>query len=142
MITRRSIMRAIGFGATSLTVVHVDGSTETKKWKAKPAVAELPLHLAGMVRTYDPNLGDLGRGRPMPIDKILDLRNELRQHGFAPYATPGFSGASAQLIRLYGVSGAPAAGIWCGMARQHEGRLEFMERTGCGTVWQAMQSRK
>jgi len=128
------------------------GYDERAHWERAPvettsAGKELPPHLQELVREFDPPMRDLGRGRNLPLEKIISLKRELEEYGFVPYLTPGLSGFNSQFMALYGASGAISAGIWFGFVREYQDVnqavafetdvatvKEFVERTGCGSL--------
>src|SRR4051812_23558797 len=89
-------------------------------------VTDLPDPLKGLVRTFDPTGGALGRGHKIPLDNVLKMKTDLQQSGFQYYTIPGFNDFAGRFIQVYGMDGAPSAIIWFGFTRKHQSQHQVI----------------
>lgn len=148
MLNRRSILACLGFlpatlSAKRATFVGEPSAPIDHLSVTSASAVQLTPSLQDLVRTFDPALGNLGRGHRLPIDTILRLQSDLIKAGFGRYRTPCKGGWAVELIPVYDTDGRPCAGVWFGFIRQNRNAREvvafecdyvecerFTERTG------------
>ncbi len=69
------------------------------------------------IRSYDPRLGDIGRGLCLPIEEIARIIPVLERHGFTRYR--GLR--DEEYFQLYDDVGRPKARVWYAFLRVRDG---------------------